>query len=160
MSSSSESPASLSFISSSQLAVTVTLWGRHIGPFLSLLIPLFIPLLAVVADVPRPPLRTAFLPPCTKTAPTASSPESCLVAISRSYIVFFGCSRPSLCTNVQQVMLDQNTDITSALHILGSSWHFWENARYSPVGTPLVFVGSPSDPRGCRAARTYFENSQ
>jgi hypothetical protein len=56
--------------------------------------------------------------------PTASLPEACLVAMSRGSLVVFGCLRPSSCTRVQQVIPDQNVDITSASCILGSSWHF------------------------------------
>jgi hypothetical protein len=93
-------------------------------PLLSLLMPLFIPLSVAVADVPRSPLGTALLPPCTKIAPTASSPEACLVAMLRSSFVIFSSSQPSSCTKVRQVVLDQNTDITSASHIWRSLCHF------------------------------------
>jgi hypothetical protein len=76
-----------------------------------------------------PPPEASFPLLHTKMAPTASSPEACLVAMSRSSFVVFGWSRPSLCTRDQQFMLDQNIEMTSASQILVSSWHFQEKCR-------------------------------
>jgi hypothetical protein len=90
------------------------------------MMPLFVLLLVATVDAPRPPPEAAFLLLCKKIASTASSPEVCLVAMSRSSLVVFGCSWPISCTRVHQVMPDQNADITSVLDIFGSSWHFWE----------------------------------
>jgi hypothetical protein len=75
----------------------------------------------------RAPPMAAFPLFCTKIAPTASLLDACLVAMLRSSLVVFGCSRLSSCTRVRQVVHDQNADITSTSHILGSSCHFWEN---------------------------------
>jgi hypothetical protein len=61
---------------------------------------LFVPLSVAVFDAPRPPFRAAFPLLCMKTTPTASSLEACLVVMSRSSFVVFGCSRLHLCTRV------------------------------------------------------------
>jgi hypothetical protein len=55
---------------------------------------------------PRPPLGAAMALLCMKIALTASSPEACPVAMSRSSFVVFGWSRPSSCTRAQQFVLD------------------------------------------------------
>jgi hypothetical protein len=52
MSSSSELPASLSLSPLSQLAATMSHWGCHFGPILSLLESLFTPLSAALAGAP------------------------------------------------------------------------------------------------------------
>jgi hypothetical protein len=82
---------------------------------------LFVPLLVATVDAPRPPPGAAFPLHCLKTTLTASSPEVCMVVMSRSSFVVFDCSQPSTCTRVWQVVPDQNADITSASHIYGSS---------------------------------------
>jgi hypothetical protein len=48
-----------------------------------------------LAGVVRPLLVAAFALPRMKVAPTTSSREACRVAMSGSYLVVFGCSRPS-----------------------------------------------------------------
>jgi hypothetical protein len=70
MSSSSESPTSLSLSPSSQLVVTTTHSGHRFSPFLLLLAPLFTPLLVVLGGAPRPPLGATF-----PTALNENSPD-------------------------------------------------------------------------------------
>jgi hypothetical protein len=77
-------------------------------------------LVSCLGYLPRPPLGATFLLFCMKTAPTASSPEACLVAMSRSSFMVFGWSRPKLCTRVRQFVPDQNAEMTLALQILRS----------------------------------------
>jgi hypothetical protein len=69
----------------------------------------------------RPPPGATLPVLYTKMAPTASSPEACLVAISRSSFVVLGWSRPSSCTRVWQFMPEQNAKLISTLQIMGSS---------------------------------------
>jgi hypothetical protein len=91
----------------------------------------------------RPPLIASSTPPCTlvgclgwrprpllgatlallytKIAPTASSPEACVGAMSRSSFVAFGWSQSSSCTRVRQFVPNQNAKMTSTSQILGSS---------------------------------------
>jgi hypothetical protein len=79
------------------------------------------PLLVTLVDAPRLPPGAAFPLLYMKMAPTASSPEACLVAMLRSSFVVFGWSRSRSCTRVWQFVPNQNTEITSTSQILGSS---------------------------------------
>jgi hypothetical protein len=55
-------------------------------------------LIGCLGGAPQLPSGATFPLLCTKTAPTASSPKACLVAMSRSSLVVFGLLWPSSCT--------------------------------------------------------------
>ena len=61
-----------------------------------------------------------------KIAPTASSPEAWLVAMSRRSLVVHGPLCPSLWTRDSQVVLDWKAPMTSASATLVSSLHYRE----------------------------------
>ena len=65
--------------------------------------------------------------PSEKIAPTASSPEAKLVAISSNWLVLVGVLRPSSCTNSLQVVLAIKAPMTLESVMLGSSVHCLEN---------------------------------
>jgi hypothetical protein len=82
-------------------------------------------------EVPSPvPLSRLALPrERSKIAPTASSPEVWLVAMSRSSLVVCGPLHPSLWTRDSQVVPDRNGPKTSSLATSGSSLHCLEKRR-------------------------------
>ena len=82
-------------------------------------------LLAERSEVPSSAASSCLALPSvrSKTAPTASSPEAWLVAMSRSSLVVRGPLRPSLWTRDSQVVPDRKAPITSASATLGSSLH-------------------------------------
>jgi hypothetical protein len=61
-----------------------------------------------------------------KIAPTASSPEAKLVAMSSSWLVLVGVLRPSSCTSSLQVVPEMKAQMTSESVMLGSSVHCLE----------------------------------
>ena len=65
--------------------------------------------------------------PSKKMAPTASSPEAKLVAMSSNWLVLVGVLRPSSCTNSLQVVSAMKALMTSKSVMLGSSVHCLEN---------------------------------
>jgi hypothetical protein len=68
----------------------------------------------------QPPPGAAFPLLYMKTALTASSPVVCLVAMSSSFFMVLGWSRPSSWTRVQKFVPDQNAKMMSASQILGN----------------------------------------
>ena len=72
-------------------------------------------------------------------APTASSPEAWLVAMSRSSLVIHGPLRPNLWMRDSQVVPDRKAPITSASVTLGSSLHYWEKRRMYPQRVSSAF---------------------
>ena len=64
--------------------------------------------------------------PSEKMAPTASSPEAKLVAMSSSWLVLVGVLRPSSCTSSLQVVPEMKAPMTSESVMLGSSVHCLE----------------------------------
>jgi len=70
-----------------------------------------------------------FVETSEKMAPTASSPEAKLVAMSSSWLVLVGVLRPSSCTSSLQVVLEIKAPMTSESVMLGSSVHCLENRR-------------------------------
>ena len=64
-----------------------------------------------------------------KMAPTASSPEAKLVAMSRSAAAEVGMFRPNSQTRSQQVVPERKAWIISELSTLGNSVHFLEKHR-------------------------------
>ena len=77
--------------------------------------------------------------PSEKIAPTTSSPEAKLVAISSSWLVLVGVLRSSSCTSSLQVVPAMKAPMTSESVMLGSSVHCLENHQMKSRRDSLGF---------------------
>jgi hypothetical protein len=82
-------------------------------------------------EAPSPASSSRFTLPLawSKIAPTASSLEAWLVAMSRSSLVVRGLFRPSLWTRDSQVVPENNASITSVSATAGNALHSLEKRR-------------------------------